>query len=94
MKGGWFLLLGGLIIWAAHFLALYVIGEALGLIGPARLAIVALTLIALAANILIVRSALRITLDTDFDRWRRSTILTQAFLSAVAIVWQSLPALL
>lgn len=93
MKGGWFLLLGGLLVWAMHFLSLYVIGEASGATGVARLAIGILTLAALIANIAIFRWALRMAIDTDFDRWRRSLGATQAMLSAIAVIWQSLPAL-
>jgi hypothetical protein len=94
MKGGWLLLLGGLLIWAAHFLALYIIGEFAGETEAARLAIGMLTLAALIGDIAVLRWALSISIDTEFDRWRRSLVAAEALLSAIAIIWQSLPSII
>jgi hypothetical protein len=91
MKGGWFLLLGGLLVWAAHFLALYIIGEALGASRAARVTIIALSLIAVAADGTIAYHISGRSAETGFERWRRSVVLIGAGLSAIAIVWQTLP---
>jgi len=93
MRGGWFLLLGGLIVWAAHFLALYVIGEVRGGDGPARAMILVLTGLALAADGALAWHIRGRSADTGFERWRRSVVLAGAALSAIAVIWQMLPAL-
>ena len=50
MMRTWLLLLGGLIVWAVHFFGLYAAGEIGGETTAARLAVLALTLLCLAAN--------------------------------------------
>lgn len=89
----WLVLLGGLLLWAIHFFALYAIGEfaADGMV--ARMAVGLLTLILFFANLLLllwIRGRRR----SGFSRWRDQVGMLGALLAAVAIVWQGLPALL
>ena len=84
----WLMLLGGLLLWAGHFFALYLIAEFWGDGRPARLAAAALTLLGLAAN-----AALLLRLRRA-DTWVRRIGGTGALLAILAIAWQGLPLLL
>jgi hypothetical protein len=93
----WALLLGGLIAWAAQFFVLYIVASVLGSTLLARAIAVAVTLAALAADAAILMRAVRRRREsaTDrFGRWLASLALLIAGTSAIAIVWQGLPALM
>src|SRR3546814_6352997 len=65
----WALMLGGLLIWAAHFFALYGIGEFAGSSAGARATVAGLTILALGGvGIVAYRSRRRSTSD-DFNGW-------------------------
>lgn len=93
----WGLLLGGLIVWAAHFFLLYGIAS----IFPGReiahwLTIVA-TIPAVASDAALLRLAMRRRHPGPPDElrsWVADVGAAGAALSLVAVVWQSLPALL
>lgn len=89
----WRWTLGGLIVWAAHFLAVYAIGEFWGEGTAPRVTIGALTAVALIAVVGIGTRVRHISTDGDFARWQRSVAGVGALLSAIAILWQALPAL-
>ena len=91
---GWTFLLGGLIIWAAHFFALYIVASVFLTTMPARLLTLGVTLLCLGAAVLLVRGALRVRPADRVDAWMRSVALCGHGISAVAILWQALPALL
>ena len=89
----WLILLGGLLLWALHFFLLYAIGEFGGSGATARIAVGLLTLLLLAADLVLLVSILR-RRRTGFSGWRDQVGALGALLAAVAIVWQGLPALL
>ncbi|MBE1529881.1 FtsH-binding integral membrane protein [Sphingopyxis sp. OAS728] len=89
----WWTMLGGLVIWAAHFFALYVIGEFVGTGGGARAAVVLFTLAALAGLCLLVWLGRRTGAD-KLRGWGRSLGASAITLTALAVVWQALPAFL
>lgn len=90
----WLLLLGGLLVWAAHFFALYGIGEFSDGGVAARGAILLLGVVAILADGLLARRLLPLPREGDFARWRAGVALGGIMLSALAIFWQSLPALI
>ncbi|MDO9367359.1 MAG: hypothetical protein Q7T68_02215 [Sphingopyxis sp.] len=89
----WTILLGGLLVWAAHFFALYGIGEFAGASAASRDAVLLISALALAADGLLFRRLLRLPHDDEFGRWRTGVASGGLGLSALAIVWQTLPAL-
>jgi hypothetical protein len=89
----WLVLLGGLLLWAAHFFTLYAIGEFVHDGGAARLAVGLLTIVLFVADLLLflwIRRRRR----SGFSQWRDQVGMLGAALAAIAIVWQGLPALL
>lgn len=92
MTGAWPKLLGGLVVWAAHFLTLYAIGEWGAERAAERWAVLGASLVALSAIGWLLLKVARDDRDTQFDRWRRSTSLLGIGLAAIAIIWQTLPA--
>lgn len=89
----WLLLLGGLLAWAVHFFGVYAIAEILGATRPARIATLVLTSLCLAASGWIAWQGMRLTAEDDFARWLRSVAVLGAILSAIAVIWQALPAI-
>ncbi len=89
---GWPILLGGLAIWAAHFFAIYALGEFVIDTLLTRIAIGALTLVALAAQ-LVLLARLRRTSGDGFERWQVEVGTLGAVIGAIGVLWQSLPAL-
>jgi len=86
----WLIVLGGLIVWAVHFFGVYALAE----IAPDRVLVLVLSAVCLLADAVLLRSGLRLPTPDGFARWRRSSAITGALLSMVAVAWQSLPALL
>lgn len=84
----WLALLGGMLLWAAHFFGLYLIAEFGGEGSFARLAGAALTMVCLAGAVML---ALRLRRCV---RWVRAIGYTGALLGFVAILWQALPLIL
>lgn len=84
----WAAMLGGLIVWAIHFFALYAAGSVFPETATARLITGAVTLACLAAAAAILVRALRLA-----PGLQRTLALAGALLSAIAIIWQGLPAL-
>lgn|GEM_PF-1812596 len=93
----WSLMLGGLIAWAAQFFALYILASIFGSGQIARAAALLVTLAAFAVDLWLIRRAgksLRRPDGDDFNRWLASLTLLVAMVSLIAVLWQSLPALL
>lgn len=91
---GWALLLGGLVVWAAHFFLVYAFASIFPGIALARWLAIAATLAALAADAAIVWLALANGPTTDeLDRWRARVGAAGAALSFVAVAWQGFPAI-
>ena len=93
----WAFLLGGLLVWAAHFFALYAVASILETSTLARLLTGLATLAGLTADIWLLRSALGNLRDGatgPTEQWANSVAALGAGLSAVAVLWQGLPALI
>lgn len=88
----WAILLGGLLVWAAHFFLLYAIGEFARDAIMARIAIGLLTIACLAAELIILAVCLKRPRD-GFGQWQRQVGALGAALGGIAIVWQGLPSL-
>ncbi|RSV18267.1 hypothetical protein CA236_09250 [Sphingomonas sp. ABOLG] len=92
----WAWMLGGMIVWAVHFFAVYIVASVFLTTDIARILTVMMTLACLAADgwlIARLRQARAGTQDS-FSDWMRWIALGGAGLSLVAVLWQGLPALL
>jgi len=91
----WALLLGGLILWAAHFFALYIVASVFHTTLTARILTLVLTLICLIGCALLL-SRLRSDKETGdpFSSWMNAIAMLGALGGAIAILWQALPAVL
>ncbi|MGR4863604.1 hypothetical protein [Caulobacter sp. LARHSG274] len=93
-------MLGGLIVWAVHFLGVYALASLADLRGPSerglwRSAHLAFSLpCAAAAAALAVMAVRQIARGPSSERFIARIAALGAVLGLVAIVWQSLPALL
>lgn len=93
----WAILLGGLILWSLHFFLVYGIASLLPGTTLARILTISATLSCLGAMTLLLRPALRRWRHSDRDslfRWMWGVAAGGAALALVAIIFQSLPALL
>ncbi len=93
----WALLLGGLIVWTVHFFTLYAIASVFLTTMLARLLAGAATLACLAADAMLLASAIRAARSSDmdeFERWLRMLAALIAAISFVAVLWQGFPVLL
>jgi hypothetical protein len=92
----WLILLGGPILWTAHFFALYIIASLLPGTRTAAIFVILATVIAITiaiwATLRAVRS-LKVTAD-DFRRWSLCLSILATAISLVAIVYQGMPALI
>ena len=92
----WLILLGGLLIWAAHFFALYGVASIFPGMALARYLTLALTLAAgVAAGWLLLRT-IRAVRDQEADpltSWMYRISATGSGLALVAILFQGAPAL-
>lgn len=86
--GSWLTMLGGLIVWAAHFFAVYAVGSVLPGTAAARVLTGLITLVCLTAAGLFLLRALRCP-----SGLARSMGAAGGGLAAIGIVWQGLPAL-
>lgn len=90
----WLLLLGGLLVWAVHFFALYVVGSIFLTTNLARGLTIALTLICLLAIALIGRRAWLARVPDAENGWIRIVGLWGVAIGGIAVLWQGLVALL
>ena len=92
----WLLLLSGLLIWAAHFFGVYVIGSVFPGTSASRWLVVLLTVVCLIAAVAVL--ALLFTRRRDagenLDRWKISLGMSGSGLAIPAIVFQCLPAVI
>lgn len=90
----WTLLLGGLVVWTAHFLALYGVASIFPGTTIANWLVLPLTLIAVAALIyLLRRSMAQMSSRDSLDSWMGRLATLGAAISLLAVVWQAIPAL-
>ena len=93
----WAFLLGGLIVWAAHFFLLYAIASVLPGTSLARWLSLVATIPAVAADaaLLWLAAALRLRRGPDeLHDWTIDLGAVGAMLSLVAVLWQALPAII
>lgn len=92
----WLLLLGGLLVWAAHFFSLYAIASIFPGDQIARWLAIIATVLALAGNSAIAWRCLGggIAHAKGFEKWVMQLALAGALLSFIAVFWQGLPALI
>lgn len=91
----WAFMLGGMIVWAVHFFALYIVASIFLTSTTSRVLTVLITLACLAAAGLLLqrsRRAIRHEGDDAFTRWQAYLAALTAALALVAILWQGLPA--
>jgi NO-binding membrane sensor protein with MHYT domain len=89
----WTFLLGGLVIWAAHFFLLYGIASVFPGDPIASLLTIAATIPAIAGNAILLWVAYRRRgSPDDFKAWVVDIGAAGAALSLIAVIWQSLPA--
>ena len=98
--GRWLYMLGGLLVWAAHFLGVYGIASVADVVdeadAPAALwAIAAYTLACGAADVALGAVAVRALRrgGERLDRFAHGLAALSAGLSLVAVIWQGLPVL-
>lgn len=90
----WAIVLGGLAVWAAHFFALYAIASVLPGPPEARWLALAVTVPAIAADVLILWRARGAGRRPDpLDDWIVRLGALGAAISLVAVAWQAIPAL-
>lgn len=90
----WAFFLGGMIIWAAHFFALYAIAS-LFLTSPiARWLTLAATLGCAAAALGLLIVARQKSAGSDTDNWLAQLSTLFAGGALIAVLWQGLPALI
>lgn len=93
----WAYMLGGPIVWAVHFFVLYAIASVFLTSTLARILVLVVSALCLAADAWLLRAALPIARSSgseEFGRWTAHIAALGAALSLVAVAWQSLPALL
>lgn len=90
----WRSMLGGLIVWAAHFFTLYILASVFGTSPAARIGTGIASLLAIAAAIVLLRAARRHDDADPLGRWMTSIKKLAAALAIVAVTWQALPALI
>jgi len=93
----WLFLLGGMIAWTVHFFGIYGLASVFGTTLTARIGVGLLTVACLAADAVVARKArarLRTRGLSPEARWRAIIAAMLTVASAVAIIWQSFPALI
>ena len=93
----WAFLLGGMIVWSAHFFLLYIVASIFLDTFLARVLTIVITLACLAADGALLARAARLLRGGRTDEvagWMASFAGLLAALSLVAVLWQGLPALL
>lgn len=91
----WLWMTGGLILWAAHFLGVYLISSAADVASTAddvrwRMAVLAFSLVFILAAASLLWAALG-RLQTESGRFANQLAALAAAISLIAIIWQTLP---
>ncbi len=92
----WRNLLGGLLLWAAHFFAVYIIGSVFPGERIAAVLVLITTFAILAVTLTLAIKALRARSDIDdgIQRWMSDLTLLGYLTGGVAIIYQGLPAVM
>lgn len=89
----WAYMLGGMIVWTVHFFAIYIVASVFLTTTTARILTLLMTLVCLAADGWLMLRLRAPSGGDDFGEWMRKLALAGAGISAVAVLWQGLPAL-
>lgn len=91
----WLLMLGGLLVWAVHFFAVYAAASIFPGAPTANVVALVVTVMALAAGGALLWWTVRFgrTTSDAFDQWTWRVGATAAAFSILAVLWQGLPAL-
>jgi len=89
----WLLVLGGLIVWTAHFVAIYAVASVFPGQGIARWIVLAASVAAIGVNLAILWWTKGLRGD-PLDGWICTTGRIAAALSILAVIWQTVPAAL
>lgn len=90
----WAIFLAGLILWAVHFLALYIVASVFLTTPLARVLTLLITAFCLGAGTLLFLRLREAQQGSELDRWMKRVAKVGMGLAGVAILWQALPALL
>ena len=92
----WRNLLGGLLLWAVHFFAVYIIGSVFPGTKTAAVLVLVTTVVILALTWALAIRAIRAGSKTDdrLQRWISDLTLLGYTVAGVAIIYQGLPAIL
>ena len=92
----WRNLLGGLLLWAVHFFAVYIIGSVFPGTRIASVLVIIATLAILVIDAILAIRLLRTltSLHDGLQRWMDGISMLGYTLAAVAIIYQCLPAIL
>lgn len=89
----WLFLLSGLLVWTAHFFGVYITASLFPGTSLAKWITAALTLVALIALGVLSTRALPLSRRGGLSSWMGTLALAAVALSAVAVLYQGLPAL-
>jgi hypothetical protein len=90
----WFIMMGGLVLWAVHFFLLYLLAEFGGSGSGVRLAASLFTLVILGGVAWMFVAVRHKTSRDPFARWRRRAAMLALAFGGLGIVFQYLPILL
>lgn len=91
---GWRIMVGGLIIWAAHFFTVYIVASVFHSSMLARGLTLLATGAALVAGALLFKRVRKPRIDDPLARWMASLGTLAIGVAMLAVLWQGLPALL
>ena len=92
----WLAMTAGLLIWAVHFLGLYLLASVADVwscidAAAGRWAGLGFSLLCLAAIAVVAALMIRRPAPEGTDGWERRVALTGALVAAVAVAWQTAP---
>lgn len=92
----WLRMIGGLLIWAAHFIGLYLISSAADVWSSSEAAVARWLGLAFSLSCLLALIALAIWLGRERRRagsehWERRVGLTGVLVAGVSLLWQTAP---
>lgn len=88
-------MLGGLLLWAVHFGAVYAITSVFLTSHTSRILVALVTLMCLGGvAVLLLHACMNRAPDDEDARWQRMIAILVSIAASIAIFWQGLPALL
>jgi hypothetical protein len=93
----WFLLTGGLLIWAGHFVGVYLISSAADVwwsadaVGPRLIGLILSGACLAATGVVAAVIWRQKSVGSNPEMWERKVGLTGALVAAISILWQTAP---